>query len=283
MTSVQKKQPFTLRERTILLKLVNRHRRFIETKKSDAASLEAKHRAWERVTAEYNMHPAVIPRDVKQLRKCLDNLKSKAKRQQQPLGGGPHVLDTVSDSPYEENGAEEEALETLPEINAESYSMENSTDSSLWITADTPPVAETEGQQLALDAPVTKMEVPEPSTCRVEMLEQVSDGSTQSFAGHSARISSSTVVPPAPFKERKNPQSRTAADSIETELHARLDKIQAEKEAMQEYHELRMKLAKDESALKMKLLKQKFENAKLKERLIALQIGKFGYSNSASD
>ena len=88
------------------MRLVEKLKDVIECRKNDSRSLTVKATAWEKITAEYNKHPHVNERDVKQLKKCWDNLKSKAKKQvaeakrvHRRTGGGtpPKAADPISD------------------------------------------------------------------------------------------------------------------------------------------------------------------------------------------
>lgn len=281
MTPDQKKQAFSWHERNLLLRLVNRYKRCIETKKADTASLAAKHRAWERVTTEYNLQPNVTPRDVKQLRKCLDNMKCKAKRCKATDSGDFLVALTRSTLLPDDGGAPEEdaADAAVPLRISHSFSLDHPV--IKWEANgvgdpgnDEPDCTDGQEEQGASLCNGEPLERSEPPTCLGDP-EQPSDGSVQSLPGPTTPNTGSPVLNGAHRKRKKT--VRAATDLVEVELKARLDKIRAEKDAVLEYHELRMKLAREESVAKNKLLRQKFENAKLKERLLALQIGKFGF------
>nr|AHN53441.1 Myb/SANT-like DNA-binding domain [Nuttalliella namaqua] len=69
-------------EKNVLIELVGKYKTIIENKKSDAVSLNAKNKAWQKLSTEYNSVHGVRPRDVKQLRKTWDNLKTKWKKEQ---------------------------------------------------------------------------------------------------------------------------------------------------------------------------------------------------------
>lgn len=68
-------------EKDLLTELVAKYKNVVENKKTDAMSLHAKSRAWERLCVEYNSMPSVRPREVKQLKKLWDNLKQKWKKE----------------------------------------------------------------------------------------------------------------------------------------------------------------------------------------------------------
>ncbi|XP_075550326.1 myb/SANT-like DNA-binding domain-containing protein 3 [Dermacentor variabilis] len=87
---------FTEEGKDLFTELLQRYSNVIESKKTDAVSLNAKAKAWERLCTEYNSMPHVRRREVKQLKKLWDNLKQKlkkAKAQQirdvMATGGGP--------------------------------------------------------------------------------------------------------------------------------------------------------------------------------------------------
>ncbi|KAH7937852.1 hypothetical protein HPB49_016749 [Dermacentor silvarum] len=87
---------FTEEEKDLLTELVNLHKTCLENKRSDAVSIHAKARTWDKLCTEYNSRPLVRHRDVKQLKKLWDNLKQKWKREKaknirdvMATGGGP--------------------------------------------------------------------------------------------------------------------------------------------------------------------------------------------------
>ncbi|KAH7940688.1 hypothetical protein HPB49_003553 [Dermacentor silvarum] len=72
---------FTPEEKSLLLSLVNNHKKVLECKKTDVASLSAKSAAWKKLAVEYNAQHGVTPRDFKQLKKCWGNMKQKWKEE----------------------------------------------------------------------------------------------------------------------------------------------------------------------------------------------------------
>ncbi|XP_065304485.2 myb/SANT-like DNA-binding domain-containing protein 3 [Dermacentor albipictus] len=87
---------FTEEEKDLVQDLINKYKDVIENKRTDAVSLTAKAKAWEKLCAEYNSRPFVRARDVKQLKKLWDNLKQRWKREKakqirdvMATGGGP--------------------------------------------------------------------------------------------------------------------------------------------------------------------------------------------------
>ncbi|XP_075543979.1 uncharacterized protein LOC142578482 [Dermacentor variabilis] len=87
---------FTSEEKSLLLSLVNNHKKVLECKKTDVASLSARTAPWKKLAVEYNAQHGVTPRDPKQLKKCWGNMKQKwkeenseEKRKIHKTGGGP--------------------------------------------------------------------------------------------------------------------------------------------------------------------------------------------------
>ncbi|XP_065302977.1 myb-related transcription factor, partner of profilin-like [Dermacentor albipictus] len=76
----RRKINFTDEERTILMDLMERHRDVLECKWSDAVSINAKKKTWEKLADEFNSRHNVRPRTSKQLKKCWDNLKEMWRR-----------------------------------------------------------------------------------------------------------------------------------------------------------------------------------------------------------
>ncbi|XP_070380698.1 myb/SANT-like DNA-binding domain-containing protein 3 [Dermacentor albipictus] len=87
---------FTEEEKDLLQDLINKYKEVIENKRTDAVSLSAKAKAWEKLCAEYNSRPFVRARDAKQLKKLWDNMKQRWKLEKAKqihyvmiTGGGP--------------------------------------------------------------------------------------------------------------------------------------------------------------------------------------------------
>ncbi|KAH7978005.1 hypothetical protein HPB49_004150 [Dermacentor silvarum] len=100
----RRKINFTDEERTILMDLMDRHRDVLECKKTDAVSIHAKKKTWEKLADEFNSNHNVRPRTSKQLKKCWDNLKEKWRRakaedtrQLFKTGGGTPAESQMSD------------------------------------------------------------------------------------------------------------------------------------------------------------------------------------------
>lgn len=72
---------FTEEERNVLVDLVSRYSSVLKCKQTDAVSVHAKKKAWEKLTEEFNCRHNVRPRTSKQLKKCWENLKEKWRRE----------------------------------------------------------------------------------------------------------------------------------------------------------------------------------------------------------
>ncbi|KAL3215114.1 hypothetical protein MRX96_034237 [Rhipicephalus microplus] len=75
------KTPFSEDEKDLVQDLVLNYKAVIQNKRTDAISLNAKAKAWEKLCTDFNSRPFVRPRDVKQLKKLWDNLKQRWKRE----------------------------------------------------------------------------------------------------------------------------------------------------------------------------------------------------------
>ncbi|KAH7978533.1 hypothetical protein HPB49_005809 [Dermacentor silvarum] len=71
---------FSEEERTVLLELVSRHRRVVESK-TDAVTDRRKRESWKKIEDEFNCRHNVMPRTWGQLKKCWENLKDKWRSQ----------------------------------------------------------------------------------------------------------------------------------------------------------------------------------------------------------
>lgn len=76
-----KKVIFSDSDKEILINLVMKYKDVLESKKTDALSINKKKATWCKLSAEYNSIHGVRPRDVKQIRKCWENLKCKWKKE----------------------------------------------------------------------------------------------------------------------------------------------------------------------------------------------------------
>ncbi|XP_075740368.1 myb/SANT-like DNA-binding domain-containing protein 3 [Rhipicephalus microplus] len=90
------KTPFSEDEKDLVQDLVLKYKAVIENKRTDAISINAKAKAWEKLCTDFNSRPFTRPRDVKQLKKLWDNLKQRWKREKAKqirdvltTGGGP--------------------------------------------------------------------------------------------------------------------------------------------------------------------------------------------------
>ncbi|KAJ9598318.1 hypothetical protein L9F63_010996 [Diploptera punctata] len=77
----RKKMPnMSFKERNILVDLVKEHVDIIESKKTDAVTIQSKNKEWEKIYVRFNSHGLGTVRDVNNLRTTWDNLKKSAER-----------------------------------------------------------------------------------------------------------------------------------------------------------------------------------------------------------
>lgn len=67
-------------EKTVLTALVEQHKGVVESKKRDGASNREKEKAWEVIAAKFAAHPSTQARTSRELRRCWENMKAKAKK-----------------------------------------------------------------------------------------------------------------------------------------------------------------------------------------------------------
>ena len=77
----QSRQFYSELEKSLLVELAGKHKDVLESKKNDYKSIRQKNIAWEALSHEFNSQSGVTKRDSKQLKKCLENVKARAKKQ----------------------------------------------------------------------------------------------------------------------------------------------------------------------------------------------------------
>ncbi|KAH6919605.1 hypothetical protein HPB50_029407 [Hyalomma asiaticum] len=156
---------FTAEEKSLLLSLVNNHKKVLECKKTDVASVNAKCEAWQKLAVEYNAQHGVTPRHFKQLKKCWGNMKQKWK---------------------EENAAEKRKIHKTEEHRSPGNIQSGQPLMDLGVTAgadapdvnltapasDTPPVDEAADKENAPEVPDKQRSSPRPPTGRMALLER---------------------------------------------------------------------------------------------------------------
>lgn len=97
-------KPFSDAEKEILMTLVQKYIKRIESKCTDFSSVTSKRKAWDSLALEYNSRAEVTNRTSSQLKKGWENMKSKAKtkvgkeKQERRLtGGGPIAATNIAD------------------------------------------------------------------------------------------------------------------------------------------------------------------------------------------
>jgi hypothetical protein len=83
-------------EKSLLTELVRKHKDLLENKKNDYKTIQQKNNTWEALSEQFNSQSGVTKRDSKQLKKCWENVKARAKKQLAKekrevklTGGGP--------------------------------------------------------------------------------------------------------------------------------------------------------------------------------------------------
>ncbi|KAJ4425558.1 hypothetical protein ANN_27753 [Periplaneta americana] len=71
---------FTNKEKAIFVDVLPDYLNVIENKKTDGISVRHKECAWEKLANEYNSHPEVTKRTVKQLKVFYDSFKRQSKK-----------------------------------------------------------------------------------------------------------------------------------------------------------------------------------------------------------
>ncbi|PSN52640.1 hypothetical protein C0J52_08814 [Blattella germanica] len=84
MTTETKKRQrgnnFSITDKTIFVNILEKYVSVIECKKTDGNNIQIKEQAWENLLQEFNSHPNVTKRNVKQLKLFYDNYKRKSKK-----------------------------------------------------------------------------------------------------------------------------------------------------------------------------------------------------------
>ena len=99
----RRRLPNSLQLNKNLSLIVDDFKGILESKRSDIRSIEKKEKAWREIEAKFCAMPNFIKRDHKQLKKCWNNLKMKAKkcvamekRERKKTGGG--IVETMDSS-----------------------------------------------------------------------------------------------------------------------------------------------------------------------------------------
>ena len=92
----QPRQFYSELEKSLLVELVGKHKYVPESKKNDYKSIRLENISWEALSDKFNSQSGVTKRDSKQLKKCWENVKARAKKQiakqrrhAKLTGGGP--------------------------------------------------------------------------------------------------------------------------------------------------------------------------------------------------
>jgi hypothetical protein len=90
------RQYFSQLKKSLLTKLVRKHKDLVENEKNDYKTIQQKNSTWEALFEQLNSQSGVTKRDSKQLKKCWENVNARAKKQLAKekrevklTGGGP--------------------------------------------------------------------------------------------------------------------------------------------------------------------------------------------------
>ncbi|KAK8393602.1 hypothetical protein O3P69_006726 [Scylla paramamosain] len=67
-------------EKKVLTALIEQHKDIVECKKRDGASNREKEKVWEVIAAQFSAHPSTQARTSRELRRCWENMKARAKK-----------------------------------------------------------------------------------------------------------------------------------------------------------------------------------------------------------
>ena len=76
----QSRQYFSELERSLLTELVGKYKDVLESKRNDYRTIKVKNDKWETLAEEFNSQSGVTKRHAKQLKKCWENIKARAKK-----------------------------------------------------------------------------------------------------------------------------------------------------------------------------------------------------------
>ena len=71
---------FTPREKKLLTALIEQYKDVVESKKRDGASNREKEKVWEVIAVQFSALPRTQPRASRELRRCWENMKARAKK-----------------------------------------------------------------------------------------------------------------------------------------------------------------------------------------------------------
>ena len=74
------RQYFSEMEKSLLTELVSKHQDVLENKKNDYKIIKKKNSTWDNLAEEFSSQTGTKKRDAKQLKKCWENIKSRAKK-----------------------------------------------------------------------------------------------------------------------------------------------------------------------------------------------------------
>lgn len=77
----ERRQYYSPLEKALLTELVRKYKDLLENKNNDYKTIQQKNNTWETLSQQFNSQSGVKKRDAKQLKKCWENIKARAKKQ----------------------------------------------------------------------------------------------------------------------------------------------------------------------------------------------------------
>ncbi|KAM7289278.1 uncharacterized protein ISCGN_029409 [Ixodes scapularis] len=280
-----KKVFFSENEKFLLAELVPKYP-VIENRCTNKSSTEARAKAWELLTIEYNSNHGVRARDSKQLKKCWDNLKTKWKkevssdnRDRIATGGGPpgaglsqlsvlvgaaapHMARRLVNGGDSDGRHAGQALFSVADILEpmvvqradEELSLEGFSDSSMGEPESQVSVVPSGGA-----APMARV----PLTATVQLT---------AAAGPSAAASDRQGSPHREAPTRVGGRFGVLERTLGAEQDVRLGHLTRDQERKDEEHDLRLKILKAEHEMRRSEHKLKMKKIRNENRLVLLRI-----------
>ncbi|XP_075727055.1 uncharacterized protein LOC142768794 [Rhipicephalus microplus] len=270
------KTPFSEDEKDLVQDLVLKYKAVIENKRTDAMSINAKTKAWEKLCTDFNCRPFVRPRDVKQLKKLWDNMKQRWKREKAKqirdvltTGGGPppppmderlaqiegivpHLTTRVpnhfdSDQPLATPAAQS-ASEILNGLICENGPADSDED-------QTEELSQTDraAMQSMLQSSHTPSVVGEDSLC---LDDPKVDADMSQEEGTKPGAQSEAPTAGSSVRNVRGGRLSLLQHTLDVELEAHLDAIKADKKHKEIEHNQRMECMREEHEIKISTLKE---------------------------
>ncbi|XP_027230022.1 uncharacterized protein [Penaeus vannamei] len=109
---------FTEHERSVLKEIINKYRNIVDTRSRTREIYLEKQSVWQQIVEEYNSTENIMVRTEKELRKCWDNMKYRAKQAEkemikveQSFAGMEHDLQNLAQQAFEEAAMQAKVLQ----------------------------------------------------------------------------------------------------------------------------------------------------------------------------